>query len=605
MASRRLAVESLERRLLLAGDVSATVKGGWLVVTGDDLGNQVKVEIADIGEAGVSYRVQGNDGTAINGVVDGVYDSPVVTKGIKVDLKKDDDRLEIVGDTDLDPVFQLNGDLSIKMGDGDDYVELANAEIGGKTTIDLGKGEGGASIDLVTFGKDVAVKAGDAPGGEDPHVEIGIARADVTGNLTVTTGKTNDYIWLEGVTVTKNVTIKTGDGEDYAGVEGWEEEPVGDDIAPAEAPVVDEVTPSLIEGKLSIDIGKGGGWMWLGDTTVKKDVSFKAGDAPVFEDELSQGVDVFAATIQGKLTIKLGKGDAAVWLNQVTVDKDVSINTGDGDDWIAFEPASVDSEEDLELFANGANSVLGGKVTLNSGRGDDLVAITSADVTGALSINTGDGYDTLGLWQVAVTSAKSNVSINTGNQSDRIAIVELQAAGNVTLDSGNAVADEEPGDQVLVTNSDIEKNLTVKTGKGHDQVGIGTGDFIDAALEELLLEFEWDGYGIVADLVNVGGKLTVSTGNGWDGLSISWCDIVGSASVDMGGGTDECEILDTTVGAGASVKMGAGDEDYLAVGDTDVTGKVTLDGGSGIDDWLDNLGGNTYTQEPTIKGFEN
>jgi len=541
------------------------------------LGNQV--EIADLGDG--TYEVSGTGGTTINGGA-GPYESDVVTKGIKVDLKGGDDKLDILGDPDP---FVVNGDVSIKMGDGEDEVRLENAHIGGKTTVDLGKGPGQVGI-AAQCDKDVAVKAGDAPGVMDPRVEVEIVYTNVKGNLSVTTGKTSDQIWLGGVTVTKNVTIKTGDAEDYAAVsEVWEG---------------DAATPSLIEGTLSVDIGKGGGGIQLDESTVKKDVSFKAGDAPVGEDDFSNTVEVRDAEVEGKLTVTLGKGDATVWLNQTVVNKDVKITTNNGDDEIyvapVFEVAGLagEGEDDFENF-------FGGKVTVNSGNGVDQVVVASSEVLGALSVKTGDGEDAVALWQVA---AGSTVSINTGNDSDLIAAAELQAAGNVTVNSGNAGAGF--NDQVILTGSEMAKNLSVKTGNGDDRVGIGDSDNIDAALADLLAEFGWDGLGIEAGPVAVLGKFSVGTGSGSDDLSIGWCDIAGSAAVDMGSDSDGCEILDTTVGAGASVKMGAGD-DELAVWGTDVlAGKVTLDGGPGYDEWegLDD-DSNTFPEipPPVVKGF--
>lgn len=485
-----------------------------------------------------------------------------------------------------DPVFDVPGDLSIKMGDGADIVLLENADIDGKTTVDLGKGAGGVTVFGTDFGKDVAVKSGGASGEE---VWIGIELANVIGNLSVTTGKTDDDVWLDGVAVTKNVTIKTGDGEDDAGVAGWRGEDEGED----------EVR-SLIEGKLSIDIAKGGGSMWLTESTVMKDVSFKAGDAPVWTDGLSNGVDVWNATIEGKLTVTLGKGNAGVWFGQVVVNKDVKITTNNGDDEINFSPAFSGDEPELAGEGEGDgdyNNIFLGKVTVNTGKGADGVVIASSHIAGSLTVNTGDGDDGVALWQV---QAGSTVSINTGNHSDLIAVVELQAAGNVTVNSGNAGAGS--SDQVLITDSNMDKNLSVKTGNGDDKVGIGDSVEIDAALADLLAEYEWEDLGIVAEAVAVWGKLTVGTGSGFDLLSIGLCEIAGSASVDMGAGDDGCEILDTIVGAGASVKMGAG-EDGLAIGDSQVTGKATLDGGAGSFDGLEDLGGNTFTQPPVIKGF--
>jgi len=312
-------------------------------------------------------------------------------------------------------------------------------------------------------------------------------------------------------------------------------------------------------------------------------------------------VGVWDALVEGKLTVSLGKGDAWVSFEQTEVKKDVSITTNNGDDTISFAPEFEDDEWEGDAEGEGDDDYyynnFFGKVTVNTGSGSDEVVIASARVAGALAVNTGDGEDGVALWQV---QADSTVSINTGKHSDVIGVVELLAKGNVTVDSGNAGAGF--SDRVILTDSDMDKDLSVKAGDGDDEVGIGDSDNIAAALAALLEEFGWDDFGIESGAVEVLGKFTVATGSGIDFLSIGWCDIAGSAAVDTGSGNDLCEILDTTVGAGASVKMGAGD-DGLGTGDIHVTGKVTLDGGSGLDDVWEAWGDNTYT-ELVYKGFE-
>ena len=594
MSCRHLAIQTLERRLLLAGNVIAQLKGGWLVVTGDDLGNQIQIENPSPG----TYNVIGSDGTTVNG-------SPVanVTKGIKVDLKKGDDALAIVGSETAR--FQVIGDLSIIMGDGYDQVEIEQTDVAGKTPVDIGTGMGYVSIDLATFAKDVSVKAGDAPGVEDPWVTIMIERSTIGGNLSVTTGKTNDEVYLDGIEAKKNVTIKTGDGLDYAGVDSWVEPWVPDDSGVGAASEGEGI-PSVIAGQLTIDIGKGFGWTWLSDSMVKGNVSLKASDAVSAEPaEDYHGVSVGASTVEGKLTINLGKGDSEVYLSAATVLKDVGITTSDGDDEIwAGDPWDGTEGEGVEealtaLVEDVAGNWFGGKVTLKTGRGHDLVVLSDLEASKDLTVDTGAGNDTVALWQV---TGNANVTVQTGDNDDWIAIADLQAVGNLTVNSGNATA-AVGGDQVLVTNSAVGKNLSVSTGSGHDQVGVGQGELLDPMLMDFLAEMEWDGLGILPDEVQVQGNLTVATGNGNDGLVIGKCMIGGSASIDTDGGTDEVLIKTMDIWGGASVKMGSGNDDYLGIQDTQVAGTVRLDGGAG-GDTLHDLGDNWYPLIQLPKGFE-
>ncbi len=61
----RLALESLEPRTLLSGNVTAEVIGGDLIITGDDAGNEVIVH--EIGIQPGFYVASGGGGTQING----------------------------------------------------------------------------------------------------------------------------------------------------------------------------------------------------------------------------------------------------------------------------------------------------------------------------------------------------------------------------------------------------------------------------------------------------------------------------------------------------------------------------------------------------------
>ena len=96
---RILAVESLERRAMLAGNVTASVVGGNLIIRGDDAGNGVLVQQ----EAGTgNYSVTGFDfagsTTKINGTADGTAHLHGVTGNIDIDLKKGNDALGVGND---------------------------------------------------------------------------------------------------------------------------------------------------------------------------------------------------------------------------------------------------------------------------------------------------------------------------------------------------------------------------------------------------------------------------------------------------------------------------------------------------------------------------
>ena len=88
---RRLLLEGLQSRLLMAGDVSAVIDNGYLVVRGDDAANEITIQ----GIGGNQIQVTGATGTTINGLT-----QPAILrlrKGVDIDMKGGDDKLTVIG----------------------------------------------------------------------------------------------------------------------------------------------------------------------------------------------------------------------------------------------------------------------------------------------------------------------------------------------------------------------------------------------------------------------------------------------------------------------------------------------------------------------------
>jgi hypothetical protein len=610
MSVRRLTVELLENRWLLNGDpvlseVSVQIKGGWLQIIGDNGDNQVFVQ-----RMGDMYSVSVGEGTKFKGTgqTELTFSVADVAKGIKADMKRGDDYLELIGG--------FAGDVSVKMGDGSDGVFFgwgdtdligeaedgsARPRITGKTSVDLG-GKGEESWFMATdilFEKDVTIKSGNVRRGQEGATWIGLETCGINGKLTVTAGNTEDFVWLSGTTVTGDVTVKTGSGGGWISIyPDWD----SDDFETQAAGGVNG-TEYLIAGRLSVDVGHGWGGIWL-EASVQKDVSLRAGNLSAAEEGDKGFVFVSDVDLGAKLTIKTGNGGWFVGLFNVDVAGDASITTGSGDDEIL-----VDGTEDFWDESSGAGEAVntstrgfGGKLTINTGSGMDAVAVAMAPrLDKDLIIDTGNGNDVVALQQLAVTG---NVSVKTGNGDDVIACAGV-GANHVTLHSGNA--NRGGGDTVLFTNSiaTVRGNLTITTGNGNDMVGVGKSDLIDQALLDLLDELpeDWEEY-VPSETgeVSVLGQLIVNTGGGHDGLAIGNSTFGGSVSVDTGAGTDACVIESSSTGGRASIKMGSGDGDYLELGSFAVAGRLDVDGGAGREDELVLWGD---SREPDVlKGFE-
>ena len=112
---RNLIVEKLHARFALAGDVTAVIDSGYLVLRGDDAANDVKVERV----SGNQVRISGQNNTKINGL-----DQPAllrVRKGFDLQMKGGDDKLSVIG---LNAVGRY--EIRMDLGAGNDTLSASS-----------------------------------------------------------------------------------------------------------------------------------------------------------------------------------------------------------------------------------------------------------------------------------------------------------------------------------------------------------------------------------------------------------------------------------------------------------------------------------------------
>ena len=132
ISNRRLGVEQLQARVLLAGDVTAAVTNGFLVVRGDNAANELTIERI----SGDRVQVTGATGTTINGLT-----QPAVLrvrKGYDIATGGGDDKLTVIG-------LNAFGRYEIRMdlGAGNDTLVASNLLA---QRIHAGGGDGNDSI---------------------------------------------------------------------------------------------------------------------------------------------------------------------------------------------------------------------------------------------------------------------------------------------------------------------------------------------------------------------------------------------------------------------------------------------------------------------------
>jgi hypothetical protein len=220
---KTLGIEKLDDRSMLAGNVVAAVSEGALQITGDSKDNVITVR--QTGES--TWTVTGlpaitslKTPTKINGLT-----SPQVFEGVE--------SIDIVTGNGNDGVAVLNGflpgELSVDTGANKDFVALTNLQLGSVNVSTGGDTDGLLVVNVTvnsegpTEGPNFAPLGGSLETGEaffdtgdaTDFVLLANVRAP---NLTLNTGKGNDFVGLLGVHVDNALCVDVGAGTDMLAV---------------------------------------------------------------------------------------------------------------------------------------------------------------------------------------------------------------------------------------------------------------------------------------------------------------------------------------------------------------------------------------------------
>ena len=369
-------VESIERRILLAGNVTAELNNaGDLVVRGDAESNQLRIALETVSEMD-EVVVTGLDGTTVNNASEFRFAASELTRNVRVVLRGGDDALQIGGEDHDDPTesgdearLTVPGDLFVNAGVGNDTIRVSFVDIGGRGNV-LGQG----GDDVVNFGR--------GPGfGDDHHVN---SLGDGPGG-----GPPAD------VTVGETLRLVTGAGADEAKV-GFAE--IGDD--------------------LKVCTGTGNDYFVSGRGPI-----FGGGGNP--SEGGGQPADTFVAD---RITVHTGGGDDFVLLRNTEVTGRARVSTAGGADRLGTEnsdflgPATISAGGGTNIVGL-LSSTFGDETTITMGSQEDLFYSDRSDFAGKTTLRLGGGAD------VAVTamtrfSDEANVFAQGGDD-------ELQSDNNV------------------------------------------------------------------------------------------------------------------------------------------------------------------------------
>lgn len=196
--SRKLAFEQVENREMMAGNVSAAIYGGELVIVGDDQSNSIQVtEVSDR-----VVEINAINGTTINGASVAYFYNP--SDKLNAYMNGGDDVLQIL--TTQGHRTTTFNNVFINMGSGRDGLGISDTAIFGNSTLIMG-----ADWENDT---DVLVLGGKLIGTQTPPI------TNFWANLDIKTGGGGDYVYfLDKTNVYGNLSLRTGDGDDQVQME--------------------------------------------------------------------------------------------------------------------------------------------------------------------------------------------------------------------------------------------------------------------------------------------------------------------------------------------------------------------------------------------------
>jgi hypothetical protein len=320
VSRRRLTLESLEDRSLLAGDVSVKVAGGNLIVRGDNECNGVLIVQLDDGEYAVAGFEHDGAPTTINGGTD-----PVIVRGVRhnfnIDLRGGDDLLGIGNDVELlvdlagqlgfedlpdlggleleipDIRLRVPKSLIVHTKDGEDGVAFVG-DIRYDAIIHTGKHSDGIAIADSNIGDDVILRT---LGGEDGVL---IEDSDIGGHLNVHTGHDGDTL-LVSLSSVRHAVLNSGHGSDAVGISETE---FDRELVLLTEQGNDEVVMNLVAARtMVVNTGSGNDDVAMGAIATDHDLILHTGNGSDSVElagaEIGRNLHVFLASGNDELTI--------------------------------------------------------------------------------------------------------------------------------------------------------------------------------------------------------------------------------------------------------------------------------------------------------------
>ena len=441
---------------MLAGNVTAAVRGGTLFVTGDNLDNAVVIQQTGTNQFAVVGAT--DSGTMVNGKPVGTVFAGSKVRNFEIDLRGGNDSLGISNNSDY--LTALNAELlgGPVTGPG---VAADALHLAGHANIRGGTGNDAIAVQLVAGGAIFV----DANAGSDAVVVEGSTAASLFVSADTGNQRTDgaDYVRIRNVAIAKGViTVNTWAGNDRV------------DLA-------DDSALTII-----VDTGVGATISGVTDVETVNAARLNARhDVLIFGGAGNDSQNMNDVTAHFLLVVG-GSGDDHISVGRLRLGS-ASLIGENGDDSILIDDSLNVEDPATPIVVTVDNiSKVTGLMHIDAGAGNDTVNVNGNDPIsmdfGSLNVWTFGGNDTIILFYVNVAR---NVSVDAGSGNDSLLLDTVIAGGNINA-------------YLLDGNDSVTMMDSSAAGSGHARFfgGLGADSFTDGGgngtkgVDYFLFDFE-------------------------------------------------------------------------------------------------------------------
>jgi hypothetical protein len=369
--NRQPALEGLEPRVLLSGNVHAVVVAGVLNITGDDLDNGIQIQqgvapgLFDITSVGLPATTIDNEHViGVTGDIiiqmGGGHDvvnlvKSVCPKNVVIDGGPGANEIYLSG-------LVVKGGLTITNGAGNDTVNVGGVVLGG-ASIDNGDGDNSAAVSASIWGGLTVVNGNAAVNPNGTTLDA----ADIRGVTRITNGNGGSTVIAANAALRGNLILSSGTGQNNF------------------------TLSSGIAAGIQITNGPGGSQTTLRQSTVTGNVALQNGD----------GLNTFNLTSGscGSIVINNHSGNGSTSLQTGIVKGSVTVTNGDGDGAFSAQAGTAIAKNVALTNGTGTNSFnldqsSCGSVAINNFAGNSNAFVTTSKVKGSMAVKNGNGNGT-------------------------------------------------------------------------------------------------------------------------------------------------------------------------------------------------------------------